>query len=47
MSQQKREKLTVTVTTTKPRSQKPFVPIEKKLTPAQLEEIAGGVIQFN
>ena len=42
MSRQKRKKFTVTPKPEKIRQDKPFVQIEGKLTPAQLEAIAGG-----
>ena len=47
MSQQKREKLTTTKTPAKSCSQKPLVQIEGKLTPEQLEAIAGGGVKLN
>ena len=45
MSQQKREKLTVTTTPEKPRPQQPSIQVEGKLTQEQLEAIAGGGIE--
>ncbi len=48
MSRQKRDKFTATTRTPdKIRQDKPFVQIEGKLTEAQLEAIAGGIIYYN
>ncbi len=47
MSQQKRDKFTATTVTEKPRPQQSFIQLERKLTEAQLEAIAGGIITFN
>ncbi len=40
-------KLLVRTTPEKSRPQQPFIQIEGKLTEAQLEAIAGGIIQMN
>ena len=42
MSKQKPEKFTASVTSEKPRQEKPFVQVEGELTQAQLAAIAGG-----
>ena len=47
MSKQKKEKFTATVTPEKTRPEKTFAQVEGKLTEAQLEEIAAGVIAYN
>ena len=47
MSQQKREKFTVTTKPDKIRPDKPLVQLEGKLTQTQLEAIAGGGIELN
>ncbi len=44
MSTQKRQKFTVATTPEKNRPQQPLVRLEGKLTQAQLEAIAGGLI---
>ena len=47
MSKQKREKFTLTTKPEKIRQDKPFVQIKRKLTPEQLEAIAGGGVKLN
>ena len=47
MSQQKRDKLTVTTLPEKTYPQQSFVQLEGKLTPEQLEAIAGGKLTGN
>ena len=47
MFKPKREKLTTTATPEKPSPEKPFVQVERELTEAQLEAIAGGALSAN
>ncbi len=47
MSRQKQEKFTITTKPEKIRQDKPFIQIEGKLTEAQLEAIAAGIIAMN
>ncbi len=47
MSKPKREKFTVSTTSEKPSPEKSFVQVERELTEAQLEAIAGGALSAN
>ncbi len=47
MSTQKRQKFTVATTPEKIRSRQPLVQLKGKLTEAQLEAIAAGILGFN